>query len=82
MTDFVNKTGYFKSDDLYEDYSPGYITDLENTALDKAKSWGFSDVDSYISHLFQTEEYSKSELVKETWYPIYFMISKNLVSQE
>ena len=82
MTDFVNKTGYFKSDDLYEDYSPGYITDLENTALDKAKSWGFSDVDSYISHLFQTEEYSKSELVKETWYPIYFMISKNLVSHE
>ena len=33
MTDFVNKTGYFKSDDLYEDYSPGYITDLENTAF-------------------------------------------------
>lgn len=36
MADFVNKTGYIQSDSIYEGFSPGYVTNFENTALDKA----------------------------------------------
>lgn len=82
MTDFVNTTGYLKSDDLWEGVSPGYVTDLENTALDEAKQWGYNDIDSYTSYLCEREEYAKCEAVKETWYPVYFKVSKNLVSHE
>ena len=59
MTDFVNTTGYLKSDDLWEGVSPGYVTDLENTALDEAKQWGYNDIDSYTSYLCEREEYAK-----------------------
>ena len=82
MTDFVNKTGYSKSNKLLEGSSPGYVTDLENTALDQAKRQGYNDIDSYTSYLCEKEEYAKCEIVKETWYPIYFIVSKNLVSHE
>ena len=39
------------------------------------------DID-YTSYLCEKEEYAKCEIVKETWYPIYFIVSKNLVSHE
>ena len=82
MADFVNKTGYMQSDSIYEGFSPGYVTNFENTALDKAKQWGYEDIDSYVAYLCAKEEYAKCEVVKETWYPVYFMVSKNLVSRE
>ncbi len=82
MTDFVNKTGYMQSDDIMEDVSPGYITEFENTMLDKAKQWGFNDIDSYISYLCEENEYASCAAVEETRYPIYYIVSKNLVSLE
>ena len=53
MADFVNKSGYIQSDSIYEGFSPGYVTNFENTALDKAKQWGYEDIDSYVAYLCQ-----------------------------
>lgn len=82
MSEFVDKTGFMQSDEVCEDVSPGYITFLENTVLDRAKQFGFNDVDSYIADLCKKNEYEKCESVKETWYPVYYKISKELVSRE
>ena len=53
MADFVNKTDYIQSDSIYEGFNPGYVTNFENTALDKAKQWRYEDIDSYVAYLCQ-----------------------------
>lgn len=82
MTEFVNKTGYMQSDEIAEGPNAGYISKFENTALDEAKRWGYNDLASYHKYLCDREEYARCEPVNETWYPMYFIISKDLVTRE
>ena len=82
MTEFVNKTGYMQSDEIAEGPNAGYISKFKNTALDEAKRWGYNDLDSYHKYLCDREEYARCEPVNETWYPMYFIISKDLVTRE
>lgn len=80
--EFLDKTGFYKSDERVEAGSQGYVSPWEDTITPRAKGLGYNSVEAYMDDLVIKSGYDGWYISDDKEYTSYVAVKKSAISKE